>query len=167
MDDLPGMWRQELWHPKVVHFAVALLMVGTLLYVAFLVCRKRDVGEKFLFAARICLGIGVVSAFASLLTGDLADSVVGRKVCDPLVLEDHCFFAHVLTFLYALALGGDVLLAFVERRSILQWGRVLVVMALILGMGLVTYVGHLGGKLVYQQAAGVHVPSEDCEEFGE
>lgn len=28
-----------------------------------------------------------------------------------------------------------------------------------------TYVGHLGASLVYEQGAGVSMPSEDCEGF--
>jgi uncharacterized membrane protein len=159
------MWRRELWHPKVVHFAVALLLVGTLLYVVFLVCRKQKIAEKFLFAARVCLGIGLFSAVASLVTGDMADSVVARKLCDPLVVEEHCYFAHALTYVYAGGLAADILLAFTDRNRIRKWGRYVVLITLVVGAGLVSHVGHLGGKLVYQQAAGVHVPSEDCEEF--
>jgi len=29
----------------------------------------------------------------------------------------------------------------------------------------VSYVGHLGAELVYQQAAGVYTPDENCAEF--
>lgn len=46
-------------------------------------------------------------------------------------------------------------------------GRIAIAIALVAGAAMVVHVGHLGGKLVYQQAAGVHVPSEDCEEFRE
>lgn len=34
-----------------------------------------------------------------------------------------------------------------------------------IGSGILIYTGHLGATLVYQQAAGVHIPSEDCSEF--
>lgn len=167
MNDLPSMWREELWHPKVVHFGVALLIVGTALYIAFLLFRKKGISDKLLFSARVCLGFGVLSAFASVVTGNMADSVVGRQVCDPLVLEAHCYYAHLMTYIYTASFGVDLGLAFVNRDKLQKMGRYCIAVALVVGAVLVVYVGHLGGKLVYQQAAGVHVPGENCEEFQE
>jgi uncharacterized protein (DUF2237 family) len=37
----------------------------------------------------------------------------------------------------------------------------------LVGSGFLIYTGHLGASLVYQQAAGVHIPSDDCSEFAE
>jgi putative Mn2+ efflux pump MntP len=52
------------------------------------------------------------------------------------------------------------------KKSIKFWQgvKIAVVLALV-GSGFLAYTGHLGATLVYQQAAGVHIPSEDCHEF--
>ena len=41
----------------------------------------------------------------------------------------------------------------------------ILVFLLLAGSGTLAYVGHLGAELVYQQAAGVNIPSKDCSEF--
>lgn len=38
---------------------------------------------------------------------------------------------------------------------------------MLIGSGYLVYIRHLGAQLVYQQAAGVYHPSEDCSEFNE
>jgi len=41
----------------------------------------------------------------------------------------------------------------------------IILILVITGSGFLSYTGHLGAGLVYQQAAGVYTPSEDCNEF--
>ncbi|WP_199898069.1 hypothetical protein [Marinilabilia salmonicolor] len=43
--------------------------------------------------------------------------------------------------------------------------RTVIIALIITGTGFLVYAGHLGATLVYQQAAGVYTPSEDCIEF--
>ncbi len=159
------MWRQELWHPMVVHFAVGLLVFGAVVYLLQFIRSGSMWGERCRFAARPALVAGVVAAWGSIFTGEKADSVVGRTLCDPLVLESHERSSYLLAWLVTAAVLADLGAAVVVRGRAAAWVRGVVAAALLGGAGLVGYVGHLGAKLVYQQAAAVHHPSEDCREF--
>ncbi|HKL38098.1 MAG TPA: DUF2231 domain-containing protein [Bacteroidales bacterium] len=169
MESLPSMWRTELMHPLFVHFPIALLIFATL---ALLVVRLnlwprhqasiRGGGLLMLFS-------GVVLAWVSVYSGVQADGVVGREVCDPTVLEDHERLAFGASYLFSAAAIIEIAGSLLQKQ---KWypaiRRFLVAGVLILhllGAATIGYVGHLGAKLVYQQAAAVHQPSEDCSEF--
>ncbi|MCF8231676.1 MAG: hypothetical protein K9J27_05745 [Bacteroidales bacterium] len=167
MESLPGMWRTELWHPLSVHFPIALLIFATLfILIARLVPVKWK--DKFSVTGLFMLIPGVILAWWAVYSGTLADSVVGRYVCDPTVLEDHERFAYISAYLFsgaALLEIGIRIKAMLRSDKIKRYLSILSLVVLLAGAASMSYVGHLGAKLVYQQAAGVHQPSEDCAEF--
>ena len=167
MESLPGMWRTELWHPLSVHFPIALLIFATLFLMA---ARLLPFGwkEKFSTTGLFLLIPGALLVWWAVYSGTLADSVVGRNVCNPLVLEDHERFAYITAYLFTGAALLEIAVRFKSMLKSVKWKRYLSIISLLLmlaGSASMSYVGHLGAKLVYQQAAGVHQPSEDCEEF--
>jgi uncharacterized membrane protein len=160
------MWREELWHPVVVHFPIALLLVGSGGYALAMALRGREKASWLLPASRAVLILGTLGGWVAVFTGLLADSEVGRDLCDPLVLNAHENNAFLVCFLFAGAILLDLLAGrFLPSERWKRWGRGLALAVLLAGAAVLGYVGHLGGKLVYQQAAGVHQPSEDCAEF--
>jgi len=167
MESLPEMWRTELWHPLSVHFPIALVIFATLFLLASRLVPSRW-KEKFSTTGVFMLIPGAILVWWAVYSGTLADSVVGRYVCDPLVLEDHERFAYITAFLFT---GAALLEIAVRIKSLLKSAKlrrylsVLSLVVLLAGSASMSYVGHLGAKLVYQQAAGVHQPSEDCKEF--
>ena len=60
------------FHPQVVHFAIALLIVGVLLRVLSLFGRPAFLGP----AAATLIALGTVGAFAAVLTGEAAHGPV-------------------------------------------------------------------------------------------
>jgi uncharacterized membrane protein len=166
MDGLPSMWRVELWHPLVVHFPIALLLVGTTLRLLGLSRRRRARWRFLVPAGRLLLVVGVVSAWIAVYTGTLADAVVVRSLCDPTVVEAHEDAAYWVAALFTLAALADGFLAWRRPDG---WRRRLLILFLagssVAGSAGLLYVGHLGARLVYQQAAAVHVPSADCHAF--
>lgn len=163
MDMLPDFWRTEIWHPLTVHLPLASLLLGAVLYISGLLSKKKifsDTGFILLLA-------GTLGAWIAVYTGNLADGVVARKICDPTVLKDHENGAKLLTWLFT----GASLLLIVERSGFnSKIRKILSVISIILmltGSGILLRTGHLGAQLVYQQAAGVYTPSEDCSEFTE
>lgn len=170
MDAVPSMWRTELWHPLLVHFPIALLLVGTGLRLLGLL-RPHDQALQFLVpAGRVLLGLGTAGAWAAVYTGSLADAAVVRSLCDPTVVETHKVWAYWVAGLFTGGLGIDAVL---WTGWISEWAGarlrrgvvVLLAACLLAGSGGLGYVGHLGAKLVYQQAAAVHHPAPDCAAF--
>ena len=85
---MPDFWRKELWHPVTVHFPIALLLVATFFLLTSFFC-KSEYKKLFSNGSFILLLLGVAGAWVGIYTGDLADGIVARKLCDPTVLKDH------------------------------------------------------------------------------
>jgi len=160
----PTFWRTEVWHPLTVHFPVALLTFATLakLIATFAKPASADFWQK---AGSFLLYSGALAAWLSLYTGNLADGVVSRKLCDPTVLKQHEIYAEYLTYTFTAAALLDV----AWRTGLLKYKprlmQVVILLLLFVGTGFLTYAGHLGARVVYQQAGGVYVPTADCAEF--
>ncbi|MFP4204271.1 MAG: DUF2231 domain-containing protein [Opitutales bacterium] len=164
LGQIPGMWREELWHPVVAHFPIALLLFGTLLYAArFLV--PFSLKTQTVFSARVLLIAGTLGAWLAIWTGERADSVVGRTLCDPLVLEAHENYAYWMAWLFTVAVALEYGSRLLKNGRALFLLRIAFALAFAVGAILTGYIGHLGAKLVYQQGAAVYQPSEDCSEF--
>ena len=116
-------------------------------------------------AGSFLLYVGTLAAWLSLFTGDLADGIVSRKICDPTVLKDHERFAELMTYTFTAAAFLDLPLQTGMVKYKPRLLRLLVLLLLITGTGLLSYAGHLGARVVYQQAGGVYVPSGNCAEF--
>lgn len=157
MDQLPDFWRTEVFHPLSVHLPIALLLVATV----FKVVSLRKSGETWNKGGSILLVIGVIGAWVSVYTGNMADGVVARTLCDPSILKDHENSSLVMAWLFTSAVLLEMGFSFIKK----QFLNYLMVAAMLVGSGFLIYTGHLGATLVYQQAAGVYVPSHDCEEF--
>lgn len=164
MDQVPNFWRTEIWHPLSVHFPVALLSFATLFYAASLFLKERT-AHTWYFMAAILLFIGVAGAWLSIYTGNLADGVVARTVCDPTVLKDHEISAYTSSIIFSVV----ALLFILKELAVLKKAKkalqFLILIGLLAGSGYLAYAGHLGATVVYQQGVGVFHPSEDCREF--
>jgi uncharacterized membrane protein len=135
-------------HPLVVHFPIALLLVGVLLDGLFLLLGRREWADvTFLLVA-----LGVVGAFAAGLTGQMAEHAI-----EPLsavtkgALEAHHEFAGLVNFFGTgmLALRMMVRLR-PSKRAIL--GAYLAVALVTCALLVVT--ARRGGMLVYDHGAG-------------
>ena len=163
MNQLPDFWRTEIWHPLSVHFPIAILLLATVFGLISLFIKK----EKWRELSYILLLIGTLGAWISVFTGNLADGAVGRNLCDPTVLENHENGAYTVAWLFSTA-SAFVLIDYKNLfKNFKSYLRLLIILLMIIGSGFLTLTGHLGAELVYQQAAGVYTPSEDCSEFEE
>lgn len=160
MDQLPDFWRTEVFHPLSVHFPIVLLLLATLFKLISLWSSKITWDH----GGRVLLVLGVIGVWISIYTGNLADGIVSRQLCDPTVLKEHENFAYTTAWIFTIALLIELISNYVDLLKTRIISIILVLM-LLSGSATLTYVGHLGAELVYQQAAGVNVPSEDCSEF--
>lgn len=164
MQDPLSIWRVELIHPLTVHIPVALLIFGTLFWICSLFLHKR---YSFLRpSSRLMLLIGTIGAWIAVYTGTLADGEVARSLCDPTIAKEHERFAFTVGYLFSVFVVVDWLhakryLSFINQKLL----RGSLAILLITGCGFLGYVGHLGATLVYQQAAAVYQPTEQCVEF--
>lgn len=161
MESPPEFWRTVVFHPLSVHFPIVLTLLTTLFTALGLLNRK----SPFLQAAYLLVWLTAASTWLAVYTGNLADGEVARTLCDPTVLKDHENAAYVIAWLTTAATALATLHRYRLILRFQRWLRLSVFVLLLLSSGYVAYVGHLGARLVYQQAAGVYQPSEDCREF--
>lgn len=163
MDTVPSIWRTEVLHALSVHLPITALVLATVLLLAGFFLKKNWINS----AAGFLLIAGTVGAWISMLTGDAADGIVSRTLCDPTVLKDHENAALTTTILFTIASVIYVVqkIWLKERFDLLLKSITLIIA--IIGTAFLLYVGHLGASLVYQQGAGTYQPSEDCIEFSE
>jgi uncharacterized membrane protein len=162
---MPDFWRKELWHPVTVHFPIALLSVATLfLLISFF---TKDEYKKIIqHSAFFLLILGVIGSWASLYTGDIADGIVSRKLCDPTVLKDHELAAQTMTYVFTAAAVIHILLFFnLLRARLKQISPYVIFVCMAIGMIFLFRTGHLGASVVYQQGAGVYKHTVDCDEY--
>ncbi len=164
MNDLPSMWRTELFHPQGVHFPIALLTIGVIFYMFSFLKNKHF---TFLKPASIALiGLGTITSWIAVFTGDLAYDIIIRDLCDPTMVKDHEVNAFTTAFIFS---GGFIIQLFSQIKNIrLKWKKLintLIAIIFVTGLSFLLYTGHLGASIVYQQAGAVYVPAEDCSEF--
>jgi len=166
MNEIPNIWRTELWHPMVVHFPIVLLLGATVLWLLsiFFTGDRRNFLKNI---SRLSLWLGVLTAWLAIYTGSLADAIVVRDLCDPTVLEDHENAAYTIGILFTIAAFLDFASHTIFKKKLpvkkmLEWS---IIVLLLIGSGYVGYTAHLGATLVYQQGAGVYTPSDGCSEF--
>jgi uncharacterized membrane protein len=159
-DGLSSLWRIELLHPAVVHFSVALTLVGSLFWLVGLMGRKFPRCQAFGLTAWWLLLLACLSSWASVQTGFWADHAVGRELFDPRPLKDHERFGLAFSWVLSATVVVEGLRLFVSRvRLYRKYLAPLVAVGLIVSCGLVAWTSHLGAGLVYQQGAGVQMPS--------
>ncbi|MBT8319499.1 MAG: hypothetical protein KJP01_05155 [Gramella sp.] len=160
MTELPEFWRTEVFHALSVHFPIVLLIFATL-FKGIGLWSFRPTWDH---GGRVLLIFGVIGVWISIYTGDLADGIVSRQLCDPTVLKDHENFAYTTAWIFSIALLIEFLTGYIDLIKT-RMVSIILVLLMISGSVSLAYVGHLGAKLVYQQAAGVNIPSEDCTGF--
>ena len=161
MNELPDFFRTETWHPLSVHFPIVLLLFATIFHVLGLKIMKKSLPQ----AANIMLLAGTAAAWISVYTGNMADGIVSREICDPTVLKDHENASITAAWLFTAASALVIADLTGLLKKFRNWLKAAAIIIMLTGSGFLIYTGHLGATLVYQQAAGVYVPSEDCHEF--
>ncbi|GAB3194293.1 putative membrane protein [Pontibacter aydingkolensis] len=158
----PAFFRTEIWHPLSVHFPITLLLLATVIMVVALFLR----GDQKLFwqkAGSYSLYAGCLAAWVAIYTGDMADGIVSRKICDPTVLKSHEVAAFNLAYLFT---GATVLTLSLNIIKLYHKPlRVLIVLLMLAGTYFLIDAGHNGVQVVYQQGGGVNVPSSDCNGY--
>ena len=151
----------QTWHPLTVHFPIAFLLLSGILSL-YLLIKYSSPLAKFNLGL---MGLGILTAFLSLYTGDIEDGKVSRTLCDPTVLKTHENYAYYMIWCYVTLFIFWMAKLYSRLRKYKAIMTFFIVLSSIAGLGTLVYTGHLGASLVYEQAAGVEFPTENCEGF--
>src|SRR5438132_235469 len=98
--------RLELIHPMIVHFPLVLLSTGVLLRIAALWAGKRPKYSFLLPSSWIILALGVISAWAAVIAGEIAAGIVGTTI-NADILEEHETHALITASLFTIVFPMD------------------------------------------------------------
>jgi uncharacterized membrane protein len=145
-----------VFHPQVVHFAIALLIVGVLLRVVSVFTRRTWVNP----AATTLLILGTLAAVVSVQSGDDAHGPVERVPGSrPMVVEHEEWGERTRNiFLIVSAIELLALALAPERR---RFARMATAALGLFGVYAVYETGEHGGELVYSWAGGVGIRTGD------
>ncbi len=138
-------------HPMVVHFPIALLLVGFVLDLTGLLFKK----EPLLRMGFILLLLGTAGAAVAYFSGQRAGDGLAEAGALKQALENHEEAAALSLWLAGIACAVRILLVATHKMTrSLRWVPVLLFGAAALS---IARTGHYGGTLVYNHAAGVQL----------
>ncbi len=136
-------------HPRVVHFPIALSLVGALFAAIGLLRRQ----ERWFSYGQLSLLLGGLGTLAAALTGLIDQSGAPQEAAVLALINQHITAGILLAVAIGLALYWPL-----RNRQLLhsnhsvRWGYLVLLSAVVL---LVLVSGWLGGRLVYQFGVGV------------
>ncbi len=150
-------------HPMIVHFPIALLLVGFLFEVLSLFIKK----EVFSTAAFYLLLLGTLGVIGAYISGDIAGDGISESGMLKNALDAHEDAA--LLALWIASSAAVIRIGYVVLKKnyiVLRW---LSFVLFLCGAIAVGRTGYYGGQLVYKYAAGVQLnvgvnPSENPTE---
>jgi len=135
-------------HPLIVHFPIALLIVGFVADTVYLIYKKEVCLSKVGFYLMLAGTLGAIAAVLSgnFFTEDLSGSV-------EVIRERHETLANITMYLMIVAsILRIILVKKGKTESLAGWGVYILYLA---GVILVGYTGMLGGTMVFNYMIGI------------
>lgn len=131
-------------HPLLVHFPIALLLVGTVFQI--IAIRKKTFFDR---AAFVLLALGFISGIAAFLSGPGAEQFASTHWGNAYlsVVHIHKVYAALTMLLFGGALALRTFHYFVK----IKWVMPLVLAFCLAGSVALALTGHYGGQMVYVQ----------------
>ncbi len=151
------------FHPRFVHFPIALLSTYVLLEIVGIVFKK----DFFSKAAHLILFFGVLGALAAVLTGNIAEEAAELleeqgAIIPFRAIGEHEDWATITIWYFA---GVFVLRTFlVLKKSFKGIFQYIFIVFAIVGIYFVYETGDHGAKLVYQHGVGTELKKAEIEE---
>lgn len=154
-----------LFHPPIVHFAVVLPLISTVMYLLYMKKGTPSLlktTEYFIYAAVVFLGLGW---YTGAHDGGLAYEALFMHSDEAVEeLKEHKNLGMMLAIFFA---GIAVMFKIAEKKAN-RYLNIIVAAALLFGSFAVLKQGKDGGELVYEYAANVSLPdSADGESYDE
>lgn len=141
-------------HAMLIHFPIALLIIGFLSELTALISKK----EFFKKAAFYLLLIGALGTTASYLSGNAAGKGIEAGSLKK-AIELHEQAATISLWLTIITVITYLTIAIVNYKK--RWARIVSVMLFAALIGFIARTGYLGGQLVYKHGAGVELALPD------
>ncbi|HET7248613.1 MAG TPA: DUF2231 domain-containing protein [Gemmatimonadales bacterium] len=151
-------------HPQIVHFVVALLLVGVALRWIALTGKVPFAGP----AATTLLLLGTVAAVLAVSSGTAAHDVVERIPGVGQAVRDHEDWGETTRTVFLIVAGLEIVALVLARRRA-AWGRWAFVLSGLVGLYgcyAVYETADRGGKLVYTFAGGPGLRTGDTSDIG-
>jgi uncharacterized membrane protein len=136
-------------HPRFVHFPVALLATGSIVALVYLLGWRRSALPGLAWATIL---LGWLSIFPAMLSGLVDRNRAPADAAILSVMNPHIAASFGLLIIYGLLLYERLRSPGALDQPRRRW---LLIGLLALGLALLTVVGWLGGKLVYDLGVGV------------
>jgi len=149
------------FHPEVVHFAIALLIVGVLFRALSLFGRPAFVGST----AATLLILGSLAAFAAAYTGEAAHGPIEQMPGLRPAVESHEKWGEWVRNIFAVVLPIE-LIALVLRPPTRRYALIASTVIGVVGLGALYEAGEQGGEIVYAYAGGIGTRSGDPQHVG-
>lgn len=138
-------------HPMIVHFPIALLIVGFLAEILSFFLKK----DFFSKASFYLLLLGAVGMIAAYISGNAAGDGITEAGALGTALETHEHAAELSVWIISIAALVRVVFAFIKKEAgIFKLIGLALFFAAVLS---IIQTGHYGGQLVYKHAAGVQI----------
>lgn len=144
-------------HPAVVHFPIALIVLGAVTAVIAAVVRRGPMAH----VASFLIGLGTAGCFLAAQTGERDEKRIERPPALKKVLHEHEHWADRTEAAALLAMLLALAAANTDRWPVAN--RVLRAASAVAALAAVACVhqtGHYGGELVYRHGAGVKLTSQ-------
>ncbi len=147
-------------HPMIVHFPVALIIIGFIFDIAGITAKK----EFFHKAGFYLLLLGTAGVIAAYFSGEAAEEFVNETGALETTLELHeeaALFTLWIVTAASLIRAGYVLIK--KQLPVLKW---ISIVLFAVGAAFVARTGYYGGELVYTHAAGVQLNPDQKNSTG-
>jgi uncharacterized membrane protein len=142
---------QSHLHPMIVHFPIALIIIGFLSDLAGAVTKR----QFFTNAGLYLITLGSLGSIAAYLSGDMAGDGVTETGALGTALEIHEGAATLALWTMIVLASLRITLALTKKMT--GWRQWAMVALLAVGVGTIARTGYYGGELVYKHAAGVQL----------
>lgn len=138
-------------HPMIVHFPIALLIVGFLFDIAGSITKR----ESFTQTAFYLIILGALGVIAAFITGDQAGSGITEEGALKQALENHEEAATLTIWIVSIAAAFRIALVLLKKfKGVLKMVSLALFLIAVLA---IARTGYYGGELVYKHAAGVQL----------
>lgn len=138
-----------LWHPIIVHFAIALLSIAVITDLIYLISKK----EHFMQISTYLLLTGTVSAIAAVLTGHQAEEAVIKTPEVEALISSHKNSGEITMWIFIIVTALRFLyIKFKLFEKPIKW---IYYMISIMALAFLLRTGILGGEMVYIHGVGI------------